>query len=61
MSLIYGYSESEGSGSEDGANLKCLVGSTTDNTADDTAFGRIQKNRKILLARWQAWWQAHQK
>ena len=50
MSLIYGYSESEGSGSEDGANLKSLLGSRTDDKADDTAFGRIQKNKEDIVS-----------
>ena len=53
MSLIYGYSSSkdnsEGS-SVDNKNLESLVGTKTDSAADDTAFGRIHKNKEDIVS-----------
>ena len=49
MSLIYGYSRgSKGEGSSD--ETKKLVGSKTDDKTDDTAFGRIQKNKEDIVS-----------
>ena len=50
MSLFYGYSPEEDYESEDGASLKSLVGSKSDDTTNDTAFGRIQKNKEDIVS-----------
>ena len=51
MSLIYGYNEKE-NGGEDGngnvSDLKKLVGEKTDDRTADTAFGKIQDNKKNI-------------
>ena len=54
MSLIYGYSskgegKSEGS-SDNNKNLESLVGTKTDDRSDDTAFGRIHKNKEDIVS-----------
>ena len=45
MSLIYGYSAEEDYESE-----ASLVGLKTDDKTDDTAFGRIQKNKEDIVS-----------
>ena len=51
MSLIYGYSKGEGSSADTSStSLKSLVGSKTDDAADDTAFGKIQKNKEDIVS-----------
>ena len=52
MSLIYGYSKDDSGGGGGGAvaSLKSLVGSKTDSTSDDTAFGKIQKNKEDIVS-----------
>ena len=52
MSLIYGYNcekDDDNSGSsEDVSDLEKLVGEKTDNSGDNTAFGKIQKNKEDI-------------
>ena len=54
MSLIYGYSskgDGKGEGSSDNnKNLESLVGTKTDDRSDDTAFGRIHKNKEDIVS-----------
>ena len=54
MSLIYGYSSKDDSKDEgssaDVTNLESLVGTKTDSAADDTAFGRIHKNKEDIVS-----------
>ena len=50
MSLIYGYS-SKGDGKDEGSSdIKSLVGTKTDYRSDDTAFGRIHKNKEDIVS-----------
>ena len=49
MSLIYGYNyEKDDDNSEDVSDLEKLVGEKTDNSGDNTAFGKIQKNKEDI-------------
>ena len=53
MSLIYGYSskdDGKDEGSSDIKNLESLVGTKTDDRSDDTAFGRIHKNKEDIVS-----------
>ena len=59
MSLIYGYSKDDSGSGNSGnsgnsgsavASLKSLVGSKTNSATDDTAFGRIQKNKEDIVS-----------
>ena len=50
MSLIYGYSKEKGEDSSAVTSLKSLVGSKTDDVVDNTAFGRIQKNKEDIVS-----------
>ena len=51
MSLIYGYSkDNSGNSNGDNGSLKSLVGLKTNSAADDTAFGRIQKNKEDIVS-----------
>ena len=51
MSLIYGYSDEKDSGKNGNGNvsdLEKLVGKKTDDRTTDTAFGKIQNNKKNI-------------
>ena len=51
MNLIYGYSKDDsGNSNGDNGSLKSLVGSKTDSAANNTAFGRIQKNEEDIVS-----------
>ena len=47
MSLFYGYSEEDDRGDD---RLKRLVGTKLDDATDNTAFGRIQKNKEDIAS-----------
>ena len=50
MSLIYGYNDEKDDGNKNGnvSDLKKLVGKKTDDRTTDTAFGKIQDNKKNI-------------
>ena len=50
MSLIYGYSSKDDGKDEGSSHIKSLVGTKTDDRSDDTAFGRIHKNKEDIVS-----------
>ena len=50
MSLIYGYSSKDDGKDEGSSDIKSLVGTKTDDRSDDTAFGRIHKNKEDIVS-----------